>query len=117
MAINYKRMRQTATRMIKQNGKVFRMLRGKDKVEFIGGVEKLRPSEKFDVIGIVTQYKPHEVNGTSILAGDIKLVATADVEIRVDDVVIVDEKEYRVVEPNPVKPANEVISYQPQLRR
>ncbi|HEI6925345.1 TPA: hypothetical protein SK275_004412, partial [Yersinia enterocolitica] len=51
------------------------------------------------------------------LGGDIKLVATADVEIWVDDIVIIDEKQYRVIEPNPIKPANEVISYQLQLRR
>ncbi|HDL7647693.1 TPA: hypothetical protein PXO92_004396 [Yersinia enterocolitica] len=117
MALNYKRMRQTATRSIKANGQVFEMIRGQDKVEFVGGVEISRKPEKFDIIGIVTQYKPHEVNGTSILGGDIKLVATADVEIRVDDIVIIDEKQYRVIEPNPIKPVHEVISYQLQLRR
>ncbi|MCE9913731.1 hypothetical protein LZ642_19310, partial [Hafnia paralvei] len=68
------------------------------------------------VNGIITQYRLNEIDGTLIQGGDIQLTATAEVEIIIDDRIEVDGKRYRVIAPNPVKPANTLLLYKPQLR-
>ena len=51
-----------------------------------------------------------------IATGDKKLAATFETEVRIDDRIEIDGKKWRVVQPNPVKPADVLISYNIQLR-
>ncbi|CNF22612.1 TPA: hypothetical protein PXN96_003894 [Yersinia enterocolitica] len=115
MAINYPRMRATATRLLTENGIAYQLTRGGG-VEFVGGVEVDIPLESFSVIGVISSYSPGEIDGTLIQNGDVKMSATADVEIRIGDLIMVDGKKHRVIKPNPVKPAALLICYKPQLR-
>ncbi|BEN01119.1 hypothetical protein LL394_004801 [Serratia marcescens] len=115
MAINYTRMRATATRLLTENGQKRVLTRG-GKVTRVNGKEVRLPDEKADVIGVVTEYKPGEIDGTLIQNGDVLLVATYQTEIRIDDRIEIDGKKYRVVHPHPVKPAAVLICYRAQLR-
>lgn len=89
MAINYPRMRATATRLFTENGATYQLTRGGG-VEFVGGVEVDIPLESFPVIGVISSYSPGEIDGTLIQNGDVKMSATADVEIRIGDLIMVD---------------------------
>lgn len=115
MAINYIRMRATATRLLTGNGQTCALTRG-GKVTRVNGKEVRSPDESADVIGVVTEYKPGEIDGTLIQNGDVLLVATYQTDIRIDDRIEIDGKKYRVVNPHPVKPAAVLICYRAQLR-
>lgn len=115
MAINYPRMRATATRLITENGTTYALTRGGG-VEVIGGVEVEIPPETLTITAVKSDYVPSEIDGTLILNGDVKMSATADIEIRIGDRILIDGKSHRVIKPNPVKPASLLLCYKPQLR-
>lgn len=113
--MDYAKTRDRATKQIAKFGRELPLARGGTK-QVIGGKEVTTPIENHTVIGVVTSYKPSEIDGSRIMNGDIKLAATAETEIRVGDSLMIDGKKYRVVLPGPVKPADILISYIAQLR-
>ncbi|WP_449567503.1 hypothetical protein [Lelliottia nimipressuralis] len=115
MGINYQRMRATATRMIKQNGVAYNVTR-KGKVTVIAGVEHRSEDIHFTATGVKTEYQPGEIDGTVIESGDVRIVFTAEQEIKTGDLIDVDGITHRVVKPNPSKPADVVLCYKAQLR-
>ena len=115
MAINYQRMQATTTRMLKQNGIAYNVTR-KGSLIVIGGVEHRSEDTQFTATGVKTDYAPGEIDGTVIVNGDVQIVFTAEQEIKIGDVVDIDGTAYRVVKPNPAKPAVLVLCYKAQLR-
>ncbi|WP_025118796.1 MULTISPECIES: hypothetical protein [unclassified Serratia (in: enterobacteria)] len=115
MAIDYRRMRATATRLLKENGAEHPFTRGAT-VSREAGKEVRQAEQNGTVIGVITEYKPSEIDGSLILGGDVLLVATYETEIRVDDRIEVNGKKYRVVHPHPVMPGPILICYRAQLR-
>lgn len=115
MPINYERMRATATRLVGGNGTEFAVTR-KGSVKMIGGKEVKEPDLAFTATGVRTDYRPGEIDGTVILNGDVRIVFTADSELRVGDMVSIDGKQHRIINPNPVKPATLLLCYRAQLR-
>lgn len=116
MAINYLRMRATATRLLTENGKVYPLTRGGGTIRDQFGKEVTTASITARVTGVITEYSSREIDGSLIATGDKKLAATAETEVRIDDRIEIDGKKWRVVQPNPVKPAGVLISYNIQLR-
>jgi len=115
MPISYPRMRATAKRLLTGNGKSWSVTRP-GSVEVIGGVEHITEPKTFTAIGVRTDYKPGEIDGTVIQNGDVRIVFTADAELRIGDKVDVDGISYRIEKPNPVKPADLLLCYRAQLR-
>lgn len=115
MAIDYRRMRNTATRLVGGAGRDYPVTR-KGEVKMIRGVEVAGDDSSFVATGVRVEYNAHEIDGQRVLAGDIRIVFTADAPLQVGDMVQVDGVAYRVVAPNPVQPADEVICYRAQLR-
>lgn len=115
MAINYQRMRATSTRLLTENGMTYEVLR-KGSVNMMAGKEVREPDQMLTAIGVRTDYKPGEIDGTVILNGDVRVVFTAEAELLVGDMVNIDGKQHRIVKPNPVKPATVLICYRAQLR-
>ncbi|MBE9969146.1 hypothetical protein G8C42_07105 [Citrobacter freundii] len=116
MAIDYRRMRATATRLLKDNGKSYQLTRGGTTSRDQFGKEVTTPPVTATVTGVVTEYSSREIDGSLIATGDKKLAATATTEVRIGDHIEIDGKKWRVVQPNPVKPADVLISYNIQLR-
>lgn len=117
MAIDYRRMRNTATRLLTENGKAYQLTRGggtTTRDQF--GKEVTTPVIAATVTGVITEYSSREIDGSLIATGDKKLAATFETEVRIDDRIEIDGKKWRVVQPNPVKPADVLISYNIQLR-
>ena len=115
MAINYQQMQATTTRLLKQNGIAYNVTR-KGTLIVIGGVEHRSEDIQFTATGVKTDYAPGEIDGTVIVNGDVQIVFTAEQEIKIGDVVDIDGTAYRVVKPNPAKPAVLVLCYKAQLR-
>ncbi|WP_447840723.1 hypothetical protein [Enterobacter ludwigii] len=115
MAIDYQRMQDRTTRMLRQNGATYNVTR-KGSVTVIGGVEHKTEEVRFTAVGVKTEYAPGEIDGTVIVNGDVQIVFTADQEIKIGDVVDIDGTAHRVVKPNPVEPAALVLCYKAQLR-
>ncbi|EOG5746930.1 TPA: hypothetical protein ACH1TP_004360 [Enterobacter roggenkampii] len=115
MAINYQRMQATAIRMLKQNGIAYNVTR-KGSLIVIGGVEHRSEDIQFTAIGVKTDYAPGEIDGTVIENGDVRIVFSAEKDIKTGDLIDVDGVSHRVVKPNPVKPGAVVLCYKSQLR-
>lgn len=115
MAINYQQMQATTTRMLKQNGIAFNVTR-KGTLIVIGGVEHRSEDIQFTATGVKTNYASGEIDGTVIENGDVRIVFTAEKEIKTGDLIDVDGVRHRVVKPNPVKPGGVVLCYKSQLR-
>lgn len=112
----YQRGCHTALRILKKYGASYQVKRaGKHWVDD-NGVEHHEAESLFSIIGVKVLYKPYEIDGGLILSTDIKMVLSPEVDIRKGDSVLVDGIWLRVHEPNPVKPADVVICYKPQLR-
>lgn len=116
MAIDYRRMRATATRLLIENGKAYQLTRGGTTTRDQYGREVTIEPVIATVIGVITEYSTREIDGSLIATGDKKLAATYETEVRIDDRIEIDGKKWRVVQPNPVKPADVLISYNIQLR-
>lgn len=116
MAFDYRRMRATATRLLTENGKTYQLTRGGGTIRDQYGKEVVTPAVTAKVTGVITEYSAREIDGSLIATGDKKLSATYETEVCIDDRIDVDGKKWRVVQPNPVKPADVLISYNIQLR-
>lgn len=116
MPIDYRRMRATATRLLTENGKNYQLTRGGGTVRDQFGKEVITPVVTANVTGVITEYSAREIDGSLIATGDKKLAATFETEVLIDDRIEIDGKKWRVVQPNPVKPADMLISYNIQLR-
>lgn len=81
------------------------------------GVEVEAKEQQFKITGIKSDYSIREIDGSVIQSGDIRLVCTPTHDLKINDIVIVDDERYLVKEPNPVKPADILICYKPQLRK
>lgn len=115
MAINYPRMRDRTTQMLMQNGMTYDVTR-KGAVTVVGGIEHKAEDMQFTTTGVKTEYAPSEIDGTVIVNGDVRIVFTAEQEIKTGDMVDIDGSPHRVVKPNPVKPASLVLCYKAKLR-
>ena len=112
----YERSFNTALKLLSKYGMEYSVLR-KGKVSIVNGKEVITKNQNFTTIGIKTNYNPIEIDGTVIQSGDIQMVFSADVELKINDIVTIDGEEYLIKQPNPVKPADVLICYKAQLRK
>ncbi|MBD1228659.1 hypothetical protein [Xenorhabdus griffiniae] len=116
MANFYPRMQKTAERLLKKYGAEFQVKRSGRHWVDEEGREHHELEKRFNTVGLKTRYNPNEIDGSLILSTDIKMVFSPDIEIKKGDHVLVDSVWLRVIEPNPIKPADIVLCYQSQLR-
>lgn len=112
----YLRSKETATRLLSKYGMEYSVLR-KGKVSIVNGKEVITENQTFTTTGIKTNYNPIEIDGTVIQSGDVQMVFSADVELKINDIVTIDGEKYMIKQPNPVKPADVLICYKAQLRK
>ncbi|MDX7992886.1 hypothetical protein [Xenorhabdus littoralis] len=116
MAAFYPRMQKTAERLLKKYGIEFQLKRSGRHWVDDDGRERHELEKRFNVVGVKTRYNPNEIDGSLVLSTDIKMVFSPNTQIAKGDLVLVDEIWLRVIEPNPVQPADIVLCYQSQLR-
>lgn len=116
MAKFYPRMKSLTDRLLPKYGAEYSVTRiGATTV--VNGKEVTEPDQIFSGTGVKTDYQPYEIDGSLIKTGDIRIVFQADPEIKIGDLVTVDGAQYRVVQPNPVKPADLTLCFKAQMRR
>ncbi|MFT0669005.1 hypothetical protein RVM25_34540, partial [Enterobacter hormaechei subsp. xiangfangensis] len=99
MAIDYRRMRATATRLLTENGKAYQLTRGGTITRDQYGKEVITEPITATVTGVITEYSTREIDGSLIATGDKKLAATFETEVRIGDLIDIDGKKWRVVQP------------------
>ena len=69
--------------------------------------------------GLLLSYAAHLVDGTTIQAGDVKLMLAADIATTpvAGDFIDVKTERYRIMRSEPFQPGGEVLYYDLQLRR
>ena len=116
MAFNYLNMQETANRLITNFG-ANSVLR---KVSNSGTAYAPTLSEvDYDIKAVVTDYSKSDIDGTHILRSDKRiLVKVGSLEIlpEVNDKIVIDSKEYKIMDINEIKPANIVIYWEIQGR-
>ena len=113
--MDYKGAQRRLIDAVKRNGIKYPLTRGGGVINE-NGVEVEVPEVKMDINGLVIAYKLSEIDGSVIQSGDLRLIVTPEKEIRIGDHIEVDGIRYRVEEPNPIKPADVLLAYKPQLR-
>lgn len=113
--INFKSLQKTATRLIGDNGMKAALSRPGG-VNRVDGVEIIIPPVTATISGVLLDYKPKEIDGTRVIAGDSKFVATSEVVVKVGDNIDILGKKYRVEAPNPLQPNGLLLMYELQLR-
>lgn len=116
MAKFYSRMQRTTERLLKKYGAEFQVKRNGLYWVDDEGREHHEQEKQFTVVGVKTRYNPNEIDGSLVLSTDIKMVFSPDRQINKGDKVLVDGVWLRIIEPNPIKPADIVLCYQSQLR-
>lgn len=112
---NYAGLKRKVNPRIKKFGMTVTVTRP-GSVDRVDGEEVVIPPTSFDVIGLREEYKPSEIDGTCIVAGDVKFLCQAVEQLRVGDLVNLNGTDYRVVNPNPLQPAGTTMLFQLQLR-
>ncbi len=77
-------------------------------------------SEDFSVFGVVTDYNTYHVNGTSILAGDRKVLIAAEslsVEPSLDDELIIGTMVWKIISVRPTIFQSTAVVYEIQVRQ
>ena len=112
---NYSGLKRKVNPLIKRFGMTATVTRP-GTVDRVDGEEVVTPATSFDVIGLREEYKPSEIDGTRIVAGDVKFLCQAVKQVKVGDLVNLNGTDYRVVNPNPLQPAGTTLLFQLQLR-
>jgi hypothetical protein len=91
MAIDYRRMRATATRLLTENGKAYQLTRGGTTTAISTG-KRSPPACYRDRHRRYHRIFTREIDGSLIATGDKKLAATFETEVRIDDRIEIDGK-------------------------
>lgn len=112
----YTRMGKTTERLIKQYGMDYVLKRkGKFYVDK-KGQEIIEPDVVLAVVGVRTQFATNEVDNSLILTSDIKFIAQAKSNMQQGDILIIDNRNHRVIAVKEIKPQRQTICFIAQLR-
>lgn len=74
-------------------------------------------SSTHNVTGVVTPYAQSLIDGSTIMAGDLRVLLTSAVEPLAGDSIVIDSNNYAVVSIRRVKPGSTTMLYIVQVRR
>ena len=112
---NYAKMLRTANNLIARFGASVAVSRP-GAINRVNGNEVRTPASTFNVVGVQTEYKAAEIDGTRVVVGDVKFLCKASPAMQVGDVLTISGNSLRVINTNPLNPAGTVLLYQLQLR-
>lgn len=119
MGVNYTALEATATRLLRDNGQAITFTYETGEViDPATGVVTTPASEStVDGFGVATNYKNAEIDGQSVLASDLKLLASnVATEPKPNWKVGVNGETWRVMQVMPVNPAGTNVMYICQIR-
>ena len=96
-----KRMQQTATRLLNKfdesNGRIKLVRKGASYFDPILGEEVISPDVTIDLVGVTVVFDQSLVNGTTIQAGDVMVIATSAEKPTIQDKVLIDGVQWSIV--------------------
>ena len=119
MGINYAALESTATRLLRDNGQaiVFTFETGEVIDPATGTVTTPASESTVNGYGVATNFKNAEIDGQSVLASDLKLLASnISTAPTVGAKVSVNGKTWRIMQVMPINPANTNVMYICQIR-
>ncbi len=119
MGVNYAALQATATRLLRDNGQsiTFTFETGEVIDPATGTVTTPAGESTVDGFGVATNFKNAEIDGQSVLASDMKLLASnVATEPTAGAKVSVNGKTFRVMQVTPINPANSNVMYICQIR-
>jgi len=111
---DYSRSKDTAERLINRFGESYTFSRelGEAYDPATGTVSSTTETYSSDVVWL--DFRKDEIDDTTILQGDVRLLVTGDVEV--DDRITRDGKEWRIVNNRPLNPGGTLIYTEAQAR-
>ena len=115
------RMQKTATRLLgkfdESDGRIKLVRKGiptwdNDAGEFLPGVDST-----IDLVGVTVNFEDSEINNTTILSGDVKVIVTSKEPINLNDKLLIDDVEWSVVSEPKANYTGIPICYAVQARR
>ena len=115
------RMQKTATRLLdkfdESNGRIKLIRKGvpiwdNDAGEFLPGVYAT-----IDLVGVTVDYTDSEINNTTIIAGDVKVIVTSAIEVKMTDKLQIEGIEWSIVAEPKTQYTGTVICYILQARK
>lgn len=119
MAINYTALQSTAETLLRDNGQsiTFSYTSGAVIDPATGTVSDSGTTETVTGYGIATNFQKAEIDGETVLASDLRLIANnVATEPQPDWTVSVNSKTWRVMNVQPINPAGTNVIYICQLR-
>ena len=68
------------------------------------------------ITAILTDYKEGMIDGVNILSGDKQVIASYDCGYQVGDSLVIDGKDYTIVDPKPINPNGSLQVFEMQVR-
>ena len=115
------RMQKTATRLLdkfdESDGRIKLIRKGiptwdDDAGEFLPGFDST-----IDLVGVTVNFEDSEINNTTILASDIKVIVTSKEPIKLNDKLLIDDVEWSVVSEPKANYCGVPICYMVQARK
>ena len=115
------RMQKTATRLLgkfdESDGRIKLVRKGiptwdNDAGEFLPGIDAT-----IDLVGVTVDFDESEINNTTILAGDVKVIVTSNEPIKLNDKLLIDGIEWSVVSEPKANYTGIPICYMMQARK
>lgn len=100
------------------NGQQYDIIISGGGVKVVHGVEVDVPEVRGKVTGVIRSVSSRDINGETIIAGDMRGIFDNSQEISKGMRIIYANETYNVVDPRPIRPTGTtVIAYRPILRR
>ncbi len=112
---DYSRMRESAVRLIDRFGQMYTFTRQTGEQYDPATGTTTSTSETFDFNSVWVDFSKDEVDGTVILNGDVRILV--DGLLKVDDRVVRNGKEWRIVNAEEINPGDTFLMTEAQARR
>lgn len=117
--MDYVRLSQSAERLLRRAGRACTLTkRAKGTYDASSSRAAQGAPEHFPITCVTLEFNAREVDGTMILAGDLRAYTISKEAVpAVGDMVTIDGKQWRIEDPRPLNPGGVTLLYDLQLRK
>lgn len=110
-------LKDTAINLIKKFGSNLTKIKIIETTYNVTTLENELTTETSTVYAVKDNFDRSEIDNTNILIDDIKLLIAGDTEITAKDIIEIEDKQYKIISIKKIKPANELIYQEIQVRK
>jgi len=117
MGVNYTSLQNTANKLINDNGSTITIKRVTNGIYDASTDTVVNSETLVTTTAIKKDFTNREIDGDLIQLNDLKVILKADTNITKNDLMIIDNVEYEIINIKVSKPANIVLNYIAQVRK